>query len=102
VRNIIPPGIIIAENNDAEKKSTTTNTLTNMIHDARSVPITYEFIFFGSSVDFCVILAVVAVDETIPPRADERIIEELLPKNFVRIYPRYETPDMITTKNQIE
>jgi hypothetical protein len=47
-------------------------------------------------------LAVVAVEDTIHPRADERIIEELLPRNFVSTYHRYETPDITTTKNQIE
>jgi len=49
-----------------------------------------------------VMLAVVAVDETIPPRIDESMIEEFLPTNFERIYHRYETPDITTTKNQIE
>jgi hypothetical protein len=52
--------------------------------------------------DFCVILAVVAVDETIPQSIDERITPEFDPTNFVSIYPRYDTPDIITTKNQIE
>lgn len=93
---------MIAPKSDAEKNSTTTNTRTNMIQLARSVPITYEFIFLGSSFDFCVMLAVVAVDETIQPKSEERRIDELDPTNFVSTYPRYETPDIITTKNQIE
>jgi len=82
------PGIIIAPKSEAEKNSTTTNTRRNMIQLARSVPITYEFTFFGSSLDFWVILAVVAVDDTIPQRRDERIIEELDQTNFVSTYPR--------------
>lgn len=52
--------------------------------------------------DFCVILAVVAVEDTIQPRSDESIIDEFDPTNFVSMYQRYETPDIITTKNHIE
>ena len=47
-------------------------------------------------------LAVVAVDDTSPPSIDERMIDEFFPTNFERIYQRYETPDITTTKNQIE
>ena len=79
---------MIAPKSEAEKNSTTTNTLRNMMQLARSVPITYEFTFFGSSFDFCVILAVVAVDDTIPHNSDERMIDELEPTNFVKTYPR--------------
>lgn len=93
---------MIAPKSDAEKNNTTIKTLTNMIQLARRVPITYELIFFGSSVDFCVMLAVVAVEDTIPPRSDESIIDEFEPTNFVSMYQRYETHDIITTKNQIE
>jgi hypothetical protein len=97
-----PPGRAILKNNGTEKNATIKNTRANIIHEARSVPMTYEFICAGSSFDFCVILAVVAVDDTIPHKIEETIIDELLHKNFVSIYHRYDTPDITTTKNQIE
>ena len=92
----------IAWNSAALKKNTIAKTLKNIIQEARSVPITYEFIFPGSSLLLAVMLAVVAVDDTIPPSIDERMIEEFFPTNFERIYQRYETHDITTTKNQIE
>ena len=76
-------------------------TRRNMIHDARSVAVTYEYLCSECSVLFLVMATVVAVDEMSPPIPHDTIMPHLLPIMRERRYPAYSTPAMMTTNFQI-
>jgi hypothetical protein len=72
-----------------------------MIHDATSVPTTYELRFSGCSVLFFVMATVVAVEEISQPTAPAAMIPHLVPNTRERINQAYSIPAIRTTKNQI-
>jgi len=76
-------------------------TRRNMIHDARRVAVTYEYLCSMCSVLFLVMATVVAVEEMRPQIVHEAIIPHFAPSVRERRYPAYSTPAMMTTNFQI-
>ena len=95
--NIIPQGIMIDWSIGGYITKATITTRRNMIHEARSVATTNEFLCSGCSVLFRVIAIVVAVDDMSHPIPPEAIIPMILDNT----YPAYSTPAITTTKNHI-